>query len=173
MTVLDHLRTLARYNAWANRRLFAACDALPAAAYLADRGAFFGSIHGTLNHILVADRAWLGRLQGNDPGVHSLDQILCPDFHSLSQARTEQDARLIAFVDALPPVRLEAVLHYRNMAGERHHTPVGAVLLHMINHATHHRGQAHCLLSQVPVEPPPLDLIYFLREAGPPPGKAR
>lgn len=166
MTLPDHLRTLARYNRWANERLYAACRALADETYRADRGAFFGSIHGTLNHILVGDRAWLGRLEGVDRGIRSLDQILYDDLPALAEARSEEDARIIAFADGLVPERAEEPLVYRTIAGEAQETPIGLVVLHMINHATHHRGQVHGLLSQVPTDPPPLDLIYFLREIG-------
>jgi uncharacterized damage-inducible protein DinB len=164
VTLSDHLRTLARYNHWANQPLFDACRALADETYRADRGAFFGSIHRTLNHILVGDRAWLGRLEGIDRGIRSLDQILYDDLPDLTVARTEEDARIIAFVDGLDPERLEEPLVYRTIAGEAQETAIGLVVLHMINHATHHRGQIHCMLSQIPTDPPPLDLIYFLRE---------
>ena len=106
----DHPRTLARYNRWANRRLYEACGALEDDAYRADRGAFFGSIHRTLNHILVGDRAWMGRLEGIDRGIRSLDQILFDDLPSLTDARTEEDARIIAFVDRLEPEQLDEPL---------------------------------------------------------------
>lgn len=166
MTKPEHLRTLAHYNRWANQRLYAACRALDDDAYRADRGAFFGSIHRTLNHILVGDRAWLGRLEGIDRGIRSLDQIFYDDLPSLADARAQEDARIIAFVDRLDPEQFEAPLVYRTIAGETQETPIGLVVTHMINHATHHRGQVHCMLSQVPMDPPPLDLIYFLREIG-------
>jgi uncharacterized damage-inducible protein DinB len=159
------MRTLARYNRWANRRLYEACGALDDDAYRADRGAFFGSIHRTLNHILVGDRAWLGRLEGIDRGIRSLDQILFDDLPSLTDARMEEDARIIAIVDGLDAASLEQPLVYRTIAGEIQETPIGLVVIHMLNHATHHRGQVHCMLCQIPTDPPPLDLIYFLREA--------
>ncbi len=158
----DHLRTLARYNHWANERLYAACRALDDDAYFANRGAFFGSIHRTLNHILVGDRAWLGRLEGIDRGIRSLDQILHEDLRALTDARYEEDSRIIAFTDGLDTASLEQPLVYRTIAGEAQETPVGLVVTHMINHATHHRGQVHCMLGQIPTDPPPLDLIYFV-----------
>jgi uncharacterized damage-inducible protein DinB len=166
VTIRNLLRTLGRYNRWANRRLYEVCHALEGDAYRADRGAFFGSIHRTLNHILVGDRAWLGRLEGVDRGIRALDQILYDDLPALTDARTKEDARIIAFVDGLDAERLDAPLVYRTIAGEAQETPTGLVVLHMINHATHHRGQVHCMLSQIPTDPPPLDLIYYLREKG-------
>lgn len=159
----DYFLTLARYNQWANARLHKACLALDEAAYKAPRGAFFGSIHGTLNHILVADRIWMARLTGGDAGIPSLDTILHDDRQALWAARQAEDAGIIAFVEALAPARLEEILDYRTTIGTVMHTPIPLVLGHMFNHQTHHRGQVHGLLSQVPTDPPPLDLLYFTR----------
>jgi len=160
-----HFVTFARYNAWANARLYDACEALPGAAYFAERpAAFFGSLHGTLNHILVGDRAWMRRLTGQGPEPRSLDEELYADLASLRAARAAEDARILSFVEGLDDAALAAELRYRTMAGEEHANPVGLVLAHMFNHQTHHRGQAHALVKDAAAEPPPLDLIYFLRE---------
>ncbi len=161
-----HFRTLARYNAWANGRLLEACGALSRSEYAMPRRAFFGSIHGTLNHILLADRLWLGRLEGAEVAFDGLDQILCDGFAALLKARAAEDRRIIVFADRLSPDRLDEVVAYRSFAGETQKTPVRWVLTHMFNHATHHRGQIHDMLTQVPAEPPPLDLIDFLRQTG-------
>lgn len=163
----DYFRTLARYNRWANGRLYAACAALPDAEYRKDRKAFFGSLHGTLNHILVGDRIWLGRITGSASGVSSLDQILFDDFAGLRAAREAEDARIEATVAPLTDVSLGQVLRYRTMAAPQKDmaTPLHIVLGHMFNHATHHRGQAHALLSQAGVSPPALDLIFYMRDA--------
>jgi uncharacterized damage-inducible protein DinB len=159
-----HFRTFAGYNAWANKRLFDAVARLPEAEYLKPRPAFFRSIHGTLNHILVGDRAWMGRLTGRDAGIRSLDQILYADLAGLRVARQAEDARLIAYVDRLSEAELLGSASYRNMAGKPFTTPITQVLAHIFNHQTHHRGQAHDLLSQTGVAPPELDLIHYLRE---------
>ena len=160
----DHARRLARYNAWANRRLYAACALIPESVYYQDQGAYFGSLHGTLNHILVGDRVWMGRLTGTDPRIKALDQILHPDFMGLRAAREDTDRAIIAHVADLTSGTLRRMVRYRTMAAAAQADPVGLILGHMFNHATHHRGQAHGLLSQVPTDPPPLDLIYFVRE---------
>lgn len=162
----DYFTTLAGHNRWANRRLFEACAALSDADYRAERGAFFGSLHGTLNHILVADRLWMGRLTDEDPGIPTLDTILHDDLAALKTAREQEDIRIVEFVTGMPDERFRVPLRYRTIKGERCETPTHMVLAHMFNHATHHRGQAHGLLSQVPADPPPLDLIYFLRDPG-------
>lgn len=159
----DHFLTLARYNAWANARLYRACLDLSETDYRAPRGAFFGSIHGTLNHILVADRIWMARLEGGDAGISALDTILHDDRAALWEARQAHDSAIVAFVEAMPPARLTETLAYRTTIGTAQQTPMPLVLGHMFNHQTHHRGQVHGLLSQVPVDPPPLDLLYFTR----------
>ncbi len=165
----EHFRTFARYNAWANRRLYDACAQLSDADYTRPRPAFFGSLHGTLNHLLVGDRAWLGRLTATDPGIMSLDQELHADFASLRAAREQEDRRIQAFVDALTGDDLIRPVHYRTMTmgGQDHNDTVATILTHLFNHQTHHRGQAHGLLSHAGVAPPPLDLIYFLRQTKP------
>lgn len=163
---LQHFRTFAAYNGWANARLYGACAELSDAAYRQDRGAFFGSIHGTLNHILVADRIWLGRITGTDSGITALDTILHDSFPDLRTARVAEDARIVALVDGLKPAALGTDLEYANMSGARQLTPLAEVLAHVFNHQTHHRGQAHDLLFQTAGAAPELDLIYFLREAG-------
>lgn len=162
----EHFKTLARYNRWANVRLYRACRELPEEAYHDKRAAaFFGSIHGTLNHILLADRIWLDRVEDKtSPEIVALDQILSRDFTSLAAARAEQDTRIAAVVDALDETRLGTVLSYTNMAGEASRTRLDMVMTHLFNHQAHHRGQAHALVLEGGGDPPPLDLIYFLRE---------
>jgi uncharacterized damage-inducible protein DinB len=155
--------TFARYNAWANRRLYAACAKLPESEYLKPRPSFFGSIHATLNHLMVADRIWLGRIEGR-PERLALNQILYGDFTALQVARVAEDERLFRVIDGLDSHRLDQPLDYLNTKGERCRTPLRIVLGHLFNHQTHHRGQVHGLLSQTAVPPPELDLIYFARE---------
>lgn len=128
------------------------------------RASFFGSILGTLNHALLADRSWMGRFEGIPcPDIISLDQILHPDFEGLSAARAAFDEHIIAYCDGLTG-GLDETFRYRTMAGQETESERGWALLHMFNHATHHRGQVHDMLSATSAEPPPLDLIYFLRE---------
>jgi uncharacterized damage-inducible protein DinB len=160
----SYFHRFGRYNAWANRRLYEACAALSPADYRAQRPSFFGSIHATLNHILVGDRVWMGRLEGAPSGIERLDQILYDEFADLRSARESEDARILGFVSGLGEDAIAGLLRYRNMAGEAQETPLAWVLAHFFNHQTHHRGQVHGMLSGTPVAPPPLDLIYFLRQ---------
>ena len=166
----EHFVTFAFYNRWANRRLYAACAELGDADYRARRASFFGSIHATLNHILVADRVWLERLGQGPSGVGALDQMLYDDRAALDAARQAEDTRIIAFVESLDQSALARTVHYRTMSeqipGRELRSPVHWVLGHMFNHQTHHRGQAHDQLSQTKMPPPPLDLMFYLREVG-------
>ncbi len=161
----DHVRRMARYNRWANRRIYAACAMLSADDYHAPRPSFFGSLHATLNHILVGDSIWLGRFSGNVPAhLTRLDMILHEDLASLQAARTAKDEEILAFCDGLDDATLHATFTYANMAGKQFTDPLFPPLMHFFNHQTHHRGQVHGLLSHAGIDPPELDLIYFMRE---------
>jgi uncharacterized damage-inducible protein DinB len=162
-----HFGMFAAYNAWANERLYAACARLPAAEYLKARPAFFRSLHGTLNHVLVGDRVWMARFEGRESGIHALDQILHGDLESLREARRAEDSRIVSFIEGLSAEDYERDIDYRNMSGQPQRERLGRLLAHFFNHQTHHRGQAHDQLSQTSVAPPELDLIFFLREAQP------
>jgi len=160
-----HFQRMAAYNRWANARLYEAAGKLSPAELAAPRSGFFSSLLKTLNHILVGDTLWMGRLDGTgSPGVTKLDQILHTDFAALNAARAAMDDRIVVFVDRLSPARFNEDLAYRTTSGDAMVTPVDQVLAHFFNHQTHHRGQAHAMLSSTEIAPPPLDLIYFLRE---------
>lgn len=159
----DQFKTFARYNAWANQRLYAACALLDDQAYYADRGAFFGSIHRTLNHLVLGDRIWFGRIEGKPFAVTGLDQVLYEDRHALRAAREEEDRRIERVVDGLTEAQLAGDLDYKTTAGAPKRTNLALVLSHVFNHQTHHRGQAHTLLSQAGQDPPSLDMIQMIR----------
>lgn len=164
----DYFRTLARYNAWANRRLYDACARLSEADYRKARPVYFGSIHGTLNHLLVGDRLWMGRFEAVPSGVSALEQILYDDFARLRAAREAEDSRIIAYTERLTDEAVAGTLRFRTMAPPPTDmaTPLSLALGHLFNHQTHHRGHAHSLLSQTEVPPPSLDLIFYLRDLG-------
>jgi uncharacterized damage-inducible protein DinB len=159
-----NFRRMAGYNRWANERLYEAAGKLSPEEFAAPRSGFFPSLLKTLNHILVGDTVWMGRLEATGSSIKSLDQILHPEFAALKAARAAMDNRIAAFVDGVAPARLEEDLVYRTVAGEAMTTQVAQVLLHFFNHQTHHRGQAHAMLSSTEVAPPSLDLILFLRD---------
>jgi uncharacterized damage-inducible protein DinB len=174
--IVEQYRTLARYNMWMNGRLYALAATLPDAERRADRGAFFGSIHGTLNHILFADRAWLGRFT-RDLGLYEsrdahgaliayegLDQELYADFDLLRRERAKTDLHIETWVDRLDPERLAAPIRYRTSKGVAHEHPLWQAVTHFFNHQTHHRGQVTTLFSQLGHDPGVTDLIIFMRE---------
>jgi uncharacterized damage-inducible protein DinB len=165
---MDHIALMARFNQWVNARLFDSVAALSDEAYRADRGAYFGSIHRTLNHVLVVDRLWSGRIEGIDRGVRALDQVLYDDLAALRAARREEDKRLIALVDRLAAEgRLgEAIVYRRILGAGEQRTRCDHVLITLFNHQTHHRGQVHAMLTQAGVTPGPWDVIWFLEECG-------
>jgi uncharacterized damage-inducible protein DinB len=152
-----------------NRRLYDAAATLSDDAYRADGGAFFGSVHGTLNHLLVADRIWMRRFTGDGPTQTRLDEILFDDFSSLRSEREAQDGRIIAHIDGLSEEKLGETFTYRTIVGPLDITqPRAPALSHFFNHQTHHRGQVHALLTaKIGLKnTPSLDLILFQRETG-------
>jgi uncharacterized damage-inducible protein DinB len=159
----------AAYNAWCNRRLYEAAARLSDRDYRADRGAFFKSMHGTLNHMLVADRVWMRRFTGVGEVPPSLDAILFDDFEALKTARVSQDTLIVRYVDRLNDDTLNNVFTYRTVTNPRTiEQPLAPALDHFFNHHAHHRGQAHAILSFFLGNDatPSFDLIVFQRETG-------
>jgi len=159
----DHFLQLADYNAWANRRIYAAARDVGEEARSRDIGAYFGSLQSTLAHILVADRLWLARLMSQPAPHASLDETPTADFEALWTARQEQDDATRGFISGLTDTAIAEDFSYKDMSGTDRTLPRRIILTHMFNHATHHRGQAHHQLTQLGLaEPPPLDLPYFV-----------
>ena len=168
----EWLRALARYNRWMNDKLYAIAAELSDEERRRDRGAFFKSIHGTLNHLLLADRIWLSRLTGDAAwaeGIRGLDQELHADFNELRAARRRVDDAIDAWVAALAgasagaDAALAAPLRYVRR-GEPIEHPLWWAAVHAFNHQTHHRGQLTTLLLQAGRDPGVTDLFAMLRE---------
>jgi uncharacterized damage-inducible protein DinB len=156
-------RMFARYNRWANRRLYAAVAALPDADYRADHGAFFRSLEGTLNHVLVGDRVWMRRFTGEGPQPTRLDEILYPEFDDLRAAREAEDDRIVAWVDGLDAAALAARFTYRPITvPEEVSQPLAPALSHFFNHQTHHRGQLHAMITAAGEQTGDTDLFLIL-----------
>lgn len=165
---------MADYNRWMNDRLFAAAAQLDDATLIADKGAFFGSILATLNHIAVADTIWLHRFARHRaafaalraisafPQPSSLSQSLAPDLPSLGRYRQQLDELIVCWVAELKPEHLSDDLAYGTMAGVRSSRRFGALLQHFFNHQTHHRGQASTLLMQSGVDVGVTDLLALI-----------
>jgi uncharacterized damage-inducible protein DinB len=148
-SMLPTFRMFAAYNRWANRSVYAAVAQLDDAEWRAERGAFFGSIRGTLNHLLVADRIWMKRFTGAGETAPTLDTILFDTVAPLDAARRAEDERIIGFMATLDDARLAADIRYSPLAapGLTHVQPLGEAVSHFYNHQTHHRGQVHTMLT--------------------------
>jgi uncharacterized damage-inducible protein DinB len=157
---LKTANTMALYNRWMNERLYECCARLPNDVRKKDTGAFFKSIHGTLNHLLLADRVWLGRFTGKPFVVSSLAQELYADFDELRSERARTDAFIIEWVGSLDERSLARELIYTTIVNpQQRHTPFWFTLAHFFNHQTHHRGQLTTLLHQQGIDPGVTDLL--------------
>ncbi len=165
MATQAYFKLLADYNAWANARLYDATAELSDADYRKDMGAFFGSLHRTLNHILVGDRIWFQRVEGAGDVPTNLGALLFEDFQDLRTARDAEDARIKGVITSLSGADIAGTFDYTNLRTGDHFTdqPLAPTLAHIFNHQTHHRDQAHTLLSQLGRNPPELDILYFVR----------
>jgi uncharacterized damage-inducible protein DinB len=173
---LDNYRFLARYNRWMNQRLYAACETLSDEERKRERGAFFGSIHHTLTHVLLADQLWLHRFASQPtrfaaldaaalafpPGVDYVSVDAYPDWAELGQARDALDARIEQWVGEMSPDFLTRTMSYGNTKGVQRNHPAWQALSHFFNHQTHHRGQTTTLLMQAGVDVGVTDLVALL-----------
>ena len=167
--MLARYHMFAGYNAWCNERLYDATARITDADYRTDRGAFFKSLHGTLNHLLVGDRIWMRRFTGKGAAPSRLDEILYDDFIQLRVARRVEDERIRHYVSALNEGDLDKTIRFRTIVNPQEiEQKLVFALDHFFNHQTHHRGQARALLSAVigKERTPSFDLIIYQREVG-------
>lgn len=161
----SHFFLMAKYDAWANVRLYKMASDLPDLLYRKNVGAYFESLHGTLNHILTTDRIWMRRLTGTGEHPGKLDEILFDDLGLLRAARQAEDDRILGFLEGLAEADFGKTLEYRTLSGTPQKQVLGDILAHFFNHQTHHRGQGHAILTVLGVaEPDPLDLLVMLRQ---------
>lgn len=170
---------MAEYNRWMNEQMYQAAGTLDVAALTADKGAFFGSILGTLNHIAAGDTIWMHRFARHEahfpslgglsrfPQPSSLTQSLAPDLAELHRYRRELDALIQRWVAELTPEHLSVSITYANMAGVASSRCFGALLQHFFNHQTHHRGQVSTLLFQSGVDVGVTDLLAVIPRSDP------
>ena len=162
MIDVEYCRLLARYNRWMNERMVAALADLPDAERKRDRGAFFGSIHRTLDHILWGDRMWLGRFTGVPHAVAAYGADAHPDFDALARARADADRDILGWAGALTDAWLASTLEYRASSdGKLRRVAAWIAATHLFQHATHHRGQVTTLMKQAGVDPGVTDLPYL------------
>ena len=160
-----YFQLMARYNRWMNRKLFVVCAQIPDSDRRRDLGAFFNSIHETLDHIYYGDRAWMNRFAGRSAGI-DIGEPLNPTFAGLDQARKDMDAAIVAWAESLYDGWLAADFEYiSNVDGRTRVLPAWILVTHMFNHQTHHRGQITTLIKQLGYEPGITD-ISWLPELG-------
>jgi uncharacterized damage-inducible protein DinB len=172
--MLEQFKLLVTYNRLMNQRMFEALSVLSQQQLNESRGAFFGSIHGSLNHILVGDIIWLKRFaahpafskqkkyldQLEQPA--SLDAVLFDDFGSLKQMRETIDNLLVNWISPLNQHDLEGVLNYNNMAGNPFRCELVSLIHHLFLHQVHHRGQITTLMSQLGIDFGDTDILEIL-----------
>lgn len=176
MAEIDHFRLLAGYNVWMNGKLYTAAATLSPDALALDRGAFFGSILRTLEHLVVADTIWLKRFAGLAsagplapiaalPKPAALDAVQFGALEPLRARRTLLDQVLSDWIATLGDDDLGVTVAYANSRGEAQAKPLGALLVHVFNHQTHHRGQTTTLLTQAGVDVGLTDLVALIPNA--------
>jgi len=175
MSRVEHACLMARYNQWMNARLYNAAMRLSPVELNADRKAFFGSILGTLNHIMVGDIIWLTRFathpagfaalqssMGELPKPGGLDHIVDADIHALAERRKILDLVIINWTRSLTEQDLDHVLQYANTKGIVSRRNFFSLVMHLFNHQTHHRGQATTLLFQAGIDVGVTDLLAVI-----------
>jgi uncharacterized damage-inducible protein DinB len=165
MSMKNTLQMFAAYNKWANDVVYTAAKGLTPEEFTANKGAFFGSMMGTLNHLLCADRIWLRRITKRGEAPAALNTILFAELGPLTEARSNEDARIINVVDGLDERALSENFTYTPIT-----TPdpvsqkLGSALFHVFNHQTHHRGQCHMILTALGKPSVTLDMVSFQRQ---------
>ncbi|MBV6272405.1 DinB family protein [Alcaligenaceae bacterium CGII-47] len=174
MTRTEHIRLMAEYNEWMNAKLCEAARRLPDQELAADKKAFFGSILGTLNHLIVGDTIWLNRFAthpANYPSLAvvqslpmptSLNQLVFADIRSLSEHRTLLDQTIIKWADSIADQDLDFILSYSNMKNVPAKRNFYSLIVSFFNHQTHHRGQATTLLTQAGIDVGVTDLLMII-----------
>jgi uncharacterized damage-inducible protein DinB len=152
------------YSAWANRRILDAAEGLSQEQFTAPAGLDYGSLRGTLVHILSAETTWRERCQEGISPSSSLVEEAFPTLASLRAQWEEAEQAMRAFLAGLTDEDLRRDVHYRTKKGVPYENPLWQLLLHVINHGTQHRAEAAITLTQHGCSPGDVDLIVFLRE---------
>ncbi len=164
MIDLGYVQDMARYNRWQNGNLYGVAEPLGDAERRRDRGAFFGSIHATLSHLLWADRIWMSRLAGMPRPEGGIPESvsLYSDWNELKRTRATFDAVMVDWADGLDAASLDGELTWYSGATKAElRKPIWLLVTHMFNHQTHHRGQVHCMLTQAGGKPGDTDLTLL------------
>jgi uncharacterized damage-inducible protein DinB len=166
MVTPDYVRIMARYNAWQNQSLYEAAAGLGEGEREANRGAFFGSIRGTLSHLMWADLVWMSRFDGGDRpegGIAGSAELF--DWETLRSERPKLDARIAGWSWMVSEDELAGDLSWYSGVLERDiRKPMALCVAHFFNHQTHHRGQVHAMLTAAGAQPGDTDLFILPEE---------
>ncbi len=158
----SYYQLMAKYNRWMNRKLYAVCADIPDQTRREDRGAFFKSIHGTLNHLLFGDLVWMDRFTGAPRRNIAMGEELYASFEALRDARDSKDAEIVAWANELREAWLREPFTYTSgIDAKTRKLPAWVLVTHMFNHQTHHRGQLTTLIKQLGYEPGITDLPWL------------
>jgi uncharacterized damage-inducible protein DinB len=162
MIAKDTFELMARYNQWMNEKLYQVCAGISDQERKKDLGAFFKSVHGTLNHLLYGDKAWMARFRGKPFAVSAIGEELHQDFDGLRADRRALDQQILHWSHVLSPQWLDAAFEYTsNVDGKTRVLPAWVLVMHMFNHQTHHRGQVTTLIKQLGHDPGITDLPWL------------
>ncbi len=167
---MNHVQTLTRYKAWANNLLFSAVSGLPEHELTAARPIVFGSILRTLNHVYAMDQVWKAHLQGVSHGFTTRNPKACPPLDQLRIVQQDMDNWYVGYADSLPETDHDERVEFTFIGGGPGSMSREAILLHVVNHATYHRGHIADMLYECSVEPPTTDFPVFLKEEQKGPG---
>ena len=162
MNLRHHCQLMARYHRWGFERLYAEIDTLDEHEYRRDAGLYFGSVHGTLNHLLLVDHLWHGRLVQQPFATGSLRDIIDDDRAELRERLLARSAVWTDYLAALDDADLAGTASFRKIDGSAASLPRASCVLHVFNHGTHHRGQVSAVLTRCGAAAPEMDLPYFL-----------
>lgn len=165
MSQRDHLHMLTRYRAWADRLLYQSLAAVPEPALSAPQPIVFGNLLRTLHHTYCMDLVWKAHLQGVPHGLASRNPDHCPAFNALRSAQAEMDAWYVDYAASLDEHACDETVHFNFIDGGEGELRRGEIVLHVVNHATYHRGHVAMMMYGLSVPPPTTDLPVFLRDA--------
>jgi len=164
MTMLRTVRTLTRYNAWANKIIFDAVAALPEGEAVKPRATLFKNCVHTLNHNYVIDRIFQAHLEGREHGYAARNTQDHPPLDELRREQEAIDAWYIAWSDRITEAELDRSIEFTFVGGGQGVMTPAQMILHIVNHTSYHRGFVADLFFQVPARPPTTDLPVFLRD---------
>jgi uncharacterized damage-inducible protein DinB len=162
--LLQTIRMLSRYAAWANDRLYEALADLPGRELTKPHPIVFGSIQRTLNHVYVMDLVWRAHLEGTRHAFTTRNPDECPPFADLRAAQNDMDRWYIQYADGMHESSCAEIVNFSFIGGGNGSMSRGEIVLHVANHTTYHRGHIGSMIYEVPAEPPTTDLPVFLRE---------